>query len=416
MTFVTTGMLQGLRALDLTDREPQLCGRILADLGADVIRVERPGGDRSRHFGPFHDDAVHPERSLWWFFLNANKRGITLDLETADGIGLFKGLAKSADVVIESFPPGDMARRGLDYPALAAINPRIVLTSITPFGQTGPYQDYKASELVLNALGVFMFGNGAPDRPPLKPNYPLAGMTAAIAASSATMVAHYSCRKSGKGQHIDVSAQAGLPWLTGSVGAWWQAEHVEMPRRGPALGRRPDLVIRFFWPCRDGHVVFQFFGGVVGTRSNKALAQWMAEEGMGDDYFRSIDWDKLDLYQVSQDVITRLEESIGTFFLTKGREELSEEGTRRGMLLGRMDNMRDLSHNAQLASGGFWKEIEHPEMGTSLTYAGRFVRSSIMDCGIRRRAPLIGEHNHEVYAEIGVSREELLALNQAGVV
>ncbi|MFC1986888.1 CaiB/BaiF CoA transferase family protein, partial [Chloroflexota bacterium] len=226
-------MLQGYRALDLTDNEAQLCGRILADLGVDVIRIEKPGGDSSRNIGPFYEDVIHPEKSLWWYFLNANKKGITLNLENQDGVELLKRLAKDADFIIESFPPGYMTKLGLDYPVLSEINPRIIVTSITPFGQTGPYKDFKAPELVLMALGVFMFGTGDPDRPPVKPNYPLAGITSSITAASATMIAHYHSIKSGKGQYVDVSAQAGPPWFTGTAGTWWQMENREIRRAGP---------------------------------------------------------------------------------------------------------------------------------------------------------------------------------------
>jgi crotonobetainyl-CoA:carnitine CoA-transferase CaiB-like acyl-CoA transferase len=162
-------------------------------------------------------------------------------------------------------------------------------------------------------------------------------------------------------------------------------------------------------------VVFQFYGGVVGTRSNKAMAKWMAEEGAGDEHFNSIGWDKINLYQVSQEEVARLEKPIGVFLLTKTKHELAEEATRRGILLGYVDNMKDLLQNPQLASG-FWREIEHPELNKSLTYPGFFVRSSSLECGIRRRAPLIGEHNDEIYREIGVSKEQLLSLNQAGVI
>ena len=408
-------MLEGCRALDLTDHEAQMCGRILSDLGADVIRVEKPGGDPSRRIGPFYGDNVHPEKSLWWYVLNANKRSITLNLGSEDGRELFKKLVKSADFVIESYPPGHMARLGLDYPVLSQVNPRIVMTSITPFGESGPYRDFKATELTLMALGVFMYGTGEPDRPPVKPNYPLAGITSGITAASAAMIAHYHTLESGRGQYIDVSAQGGPVWFTGNVGAFWQMEKRRVLRAGAYHVRRPDLQIRFFWPCQDGYVVFQFYGGVVGTRSNKAMAKWMAEEGAGDEHFDSVDWDKINLYQVSQDEVAILEKPIGAFLLTKTKHELAEEATRRGILLGYVDNMKDLLQNPQLA-GGFWREIEHPELNKSLTYPGLFVRSSSLECGIRRRAPLIGEHNDEVYREIGVYKDQLLSLNQAGVI
>ena len=409
-------MLQDYRILDLTDGEAQLCGRILADLGADVIRVEKPGGDPSRHTGPFYKDIIDPEKGLWWFVLNANKRGITLNLESQDGRELFKKLVKDADFVIESFPPGYLANLGLDYRILVEINSRIIVTSMTPFGQTGPYKDFKAPELVLMALGVFMYGTGDPDRPPVKPNYPLAGIASAIHASSATMIAHYYRTKTGKGQYIDVSAQAGVPWFTGNVGAWWQMEKKEIPRMGPYMARRPDLKNRFIWPCQDGYVIFQFYGGAVGRSSNLALAQWLTDEGVEDEYYFSIDWNNLDLYKVTQDVISRLEKTVGDFLLKKDKQELAEEATRRGVILGYISEMRDLFQNPQLESRYFWKDISHSELHRSITYPGFFAKSSLEELSLRHRAPLIGEHNGDIFGEIGVSKEQLLSLSQDGTI
>ena len=409
-------MLQGYRALDLTSGEAQLCGRILADLGVEVIQVEKPGGDDWRNRGPFYKDEIHPEKSLWGFFLNANKKGITLNLESKDGIEIFKKLAENVDFVLESSPPGYMAALGLDYHALASICPRIIVVSLTPFGQDGPYKNFKASELILMAMGVFMFGTGDPDRPPTRINYPLALISSAVHASSAAMIAHYHCTKTGKGQHIDVSAQAGVPWFTANVGAWWQMAHVELMRTGPYVARRPDLNTRFIWPCKDGYVIFQFYGGVVGSRSNKALAQWIKEKNLGDEYFHSVNWDALDLYKVSQDEVDKLEKIAGAFLLSQGRNELAEEATKRGVILGYISRTGDVFQNPQLLSRNYWKNIEHPQLGRSVQYPGYFAKSSRFEYAIRNRAPYIGEHNTEIFGAIGISSDELFRLNQAGII
>ncbi|MFA7247017.1 MAG: CoA transferase, partial [Dehalococcoidia bacterium] len=138
-------VLEDIRVLDLTDEKGSLCGRILAEMGADVIKVEKPGGDASRRIGPFYQDKPDPEKSLTWFAYNLNKRGITLDIASNNGWPIFLKLVKKADIVIESFPVGYMQQIGLDYVVLKAMNPRIIMTSITPFGQTGPYKDFIAS-------------------------------------------------------------------------------------------------------------------------------------------------------------------------------------------------------------------------------------------------------------------------------
>ena len=162
------GLLSPYRVLDLTDEKGLLCGKLLADLGADVIKVEKPCGDSARNIGPFYHDIVSPETSLFWFAYNANKRSITLDFTTRDGKGIFERLVKTADFVVESFPPDYLAGLGLDYKDLARINPRIVMASITAFGHTGPYAHYKGSDIVVFAMGMLMSQTGDKDRPPLQ--------------------------------------------------------------------------------------------------------------------------------------------------------------------------------------------------------------------------------------------------------
>ena len=147
-----TGMLSPYRILDLTNERGFLCGKLMADLGASVIKIEKPGGDPARSMGPFYHDIPDPEKSLYWFAFNTNKRGITLDIETADGQAIFKRLMKNIDIVIESFDPGYMDKLGLGYSALSQLNPGVIMTSITGFGQTGPYKDYKAPDIVVWAL------------------------------------------------------------------------------------------------------------------------------------------------------------------------------------------------------------------------------------------------------------------------
>ena len=159
-----TGMLSPYRALDLTDEKGLLCGKMLGDLGADVIKIEKPGGDSSRNIGPYYHDETDPEKSLYWFSYNANKRGITLDIETPQGKEIFKELVKTADVVVESFPPGYMKEQGLGYDELEKINRDIIVVSITPYGQTGPYRDFKYSDITLNSffVGISPQGLGIP--------------------------------------------------------------------------------------------------------------------------------------------------------------------------------------------------------------------------------------------------------------
>ena len=199
-------MLGGYRVLDLTDEKGLLCGKMLGDMGADVIKVERPGGDTARSLGPFYHDEIHPERSLFWFAMNTSKRGITLDIETADGQEIFKKLVKTADFVIESFQPGYLDKLGLGYSMLEKLNPGIILVSITPFGQTGPYKDWKTSDIVSWAMSGEMVMWGEAEDPPVKISghsqaYMCAGADACMGAVTALL--HRSI--AGEGQQVDVS-------------------------------------------------------------------------------------------------------------------------------------------------------------------------------------------------------------------
>ncbi len=202
-------LLSHYRALDLTDEKGMMCGKILADLGMEVIKVEPPGGDPARNIGPFYHHQPHPEKSLFWFFLNLNKRGITLNLDTEDGRQIFKRLAQKVDLIIESFPVGFLGRLGLSYSDLSQVNRQIILTSITGFGQTGPYKDFKAPDLVVMAMGGEMNLTGDPDRPPLRIGVPQAYLHAGAEAASACLAALWHREMEGEGQYIAWGSTAG---------------------------------------------------------------------------------------------------------------------------------------------------------------------------------------------------------------
>jgi crotonobetainyl-CoA:carnitine CoA-transferase CaiB-like acyl-CoA transferase len=411
-------MLESFRVLDLADEKGYLCGRILGDLGADVIKIEPPGGDPSRNIGPFYKDIPHPEKSLCWFAFSANKRGITLNLETTDGREIFKRLLEKADCILESFPPGYLNGRGLGYSELRKVNPRLIMTSITPFGQNGPYRDFKSSDLVGMAMGGFVYLTGDPERPPVRISFPQAYLHAGADAAAATMIAYYYRELNGEGQHIDVSIQLSVSVnLTQAVPL--KELYNSISKRGgvyrPGIfsGDRTHLV----WPCKDGFVNFGIYGGTLGAKRNLALVEWMDEEGLADDFLKETDWNNLDLSQISKSEIQGFEERIGKFFLTHTKTELYDGAIKRGIILYPVNTIGDLLKDPQLQHRGFWKEVEHPELRENLTYPGSFVWSSEISPSIRCRAPLIGEHNLEIYeGELGLSRKEILILKEAGVI
>ncbi len=410
------GMLSPYRVLDLTDEKGLLCGKLLGDLGADVIKIERPGGDPARRIGPFYHDEADTEKSLFWFAFNTSKRGITLDIETTDGREVFKRLVKSADLVIESFPPEYMAKLGLGYSALEKVNTQVIMVSISPFGQTGPYKDYKAPDIVAWAMGGHMHPCGDADRPPIQIShhshaYLHAGAEAAVGA----MMALYYRGVTGEGQHVDISIQECLVPANDRVISDWDMTKI-FRQRGV---RRPEIKVRVtrMWPCKDGYVVCYWSSGPRTKVYNPAIVNWLDSEGMADDFIKGLDWDTLDFTGTTQDVVDRMEEPMGKFFLAHTKAELVEGAFKHRVHLYPVSTTRDILESAQLTARGFWVELEHPELGTTITYPGAFADSSEKPPGISRRAPLIGEHNEEIYGkELGFSEEELLTLKQLRVI
>ena len=409
------GMLSPYRVLDLTDEKGALCGKILADLGADVIKVERPGGDPARSIGPFYHDDPHPEKSLFWFALNANKRGITLDVETEDGREIFRKLAETADVIVESFSPGHMNALGLGYTSLEKVNPRVIVVSISPFGQTGPYENYQCPDIVAWAMGGYMYSVGDPDRPPVRiSQHSQAYLHAGGQAAQGALMALYGRELTGVGQHIDVSIRDSVARCTPErITEAWDFRKAIMRRGG--LGS--TLHVKRTWPCKDGYVSAFFWSGPDARRWNTPLIKWMESEGMSNDFINTIDWDTFDLQKLGQETYDRLAEPVGRFFMAHTKAELLAGAAKYKAQLYPLATTADILNNPQLASRQYWAEIEHPEFGAKITYPGAFAKTSEASPRIARRAPLIGEHNIEIYEkELGISRNNLLALKQMGVV
>ncbi|MFC1989297.1 CaiB/BaiF CoA transferase family protein [Chloroflexota bacterium] len=414
MTEKIEGMLSPYRVLDLTDEKGLLCGKILGDLGADVIKIEKPGGDPARRIGPFYHDKPDQETSLFWFAFNASKRGITLDIETADGQDIFKRLVKNTDVIVESFPPGYMDRLGLGYSDLEKVNPGIIMVSITPFGQTGPYKDYKTSDIIAWAMGGQMYSWGDADRPPIRISHiPHAYLHAAGDAATGVLTALYYREMTGEGQQVDISIQASV--ARNVIQATLQWDMVKIIQQRGELSAK--IRITRIWPCKDGYVVNFYFGGPQMKHRSLALVNWMDSEGMDVDFLKELDWDTLDFETTTQDVVDRLEEPTGKFFMSHTKAELMEGALKHGAMLYPVSDTRDIVESVQLAARGFWAEVEHPELDTTIAYPGAFAHCSEAPPRISCPAPLIGEHNQEVFEkELGISREELLMLKQAKVI
>jgi crotonobetainyl-CoA:carnitine CoA-transferase CaiB-like acyl-CoA transferase len=296
------------------------------------------------------------------------------------------------------------------------------VTSITPFGQTGPYRDWKAPDLVGWALGGQTFVTGDEDRPPCRISFPQAYLHAGNHAASATLAALYYREVSGEGQHVDVSMQESVVWTLMNAIQFWDMMKFNM-FRGGSKRRMGGPVARVLYPCKDGHMSFLIGGGQLASISMPAVVRWMAEEGMLGAFEERKDWeakdwaDKVDWWSLVQEEVDAQEDSIIRFFATRTKEELYEQALKRRIILYPASTTKDLANNVQLKERGFYKDVEHPELGETVRYAGAPYRMGETPWRMSRRAPLVGEHNDEVYrTELGFSEEELRRLAQAGVI
>ncbi len=426
MAEKNNGMLSPYRVLDLTEEHGFICGKVLGDLGADVIKIEKPGGDSGRCRGPFYQDTPHAERSLFWMGLNTSKRGITLDIDTADGREIFKRLCSGADAVVESFKPGYMDQIGLGYPVLSKINPGLIMASISGFGQIGPYKDFKAPELVVWALSGEGYVTGDADRPPLMPGFPIVYSFAALQAAIGIMVAIFHRAVTGEGQQVDASGQMSLAWTSGpEVQGLWAADKTIVKRSGgnwlrprTSVGKEVTYItVPLIYACKDGGLKFFPFVEEGILPSTKGLTQWVIEEGFAGEALKKVEWRTWNWQVVSQEQTDELIADFRRFFLSHTKSELWEGAQKRGIQLYPIFTPEDIVNFPQLQIRNYWEQVQHPNLGAALTYPGAFVRSADNCCQIRRPAPLIGEHNDDIYfGELGISKQELQIFKQAGVI
>jgi crotonobetainyl-CoA:carnitine CoA-transferase CaiB-like acyl-CoA transferase len=405
------------RVVDLCDKKGIFCGRILGDLGCDVIKVEKPRSDTTRSLGAFGDDSPGSQKGLFLLAYNANKRSITLDIENPDGKEIFKRLIQKADVVLESFSPGYIAGLGLSYEELSKVNPSLVMTSITPFGQSGPYRDFKASDLTLWCLGGMAYVSGDPDRAPVQVSSPQAYLHGAAAAAAATVIALFHRELSGEAQWIDVSIQEAVVHTLMNVVQFWDLCGIVLKRSGAfRTGLSTAANQRLIWHCKDGYVNFPIYATAGGAQSNAKLVRWMESEGIKDEYLSSIPWEEFDLSTASQEQFDRVEGSIGRFFKSHTMDELYQGAIERGIMLYPVYGAKEIREDPQLIARDFWSNVDQPELGEVSFFPG----SPFVFSGERQniqRAPLIGEHNKDVYcADLGISEDELVILKEAGVI
>ena len=398
--------LSDVKVLDLTWHiAGPYCTKMLADYGADIIKVERPGeGDPARRVGPFLGDEPHPEKSGLFAHLNTNKRSITLNLKNAAGNKVFKQLVGDVDILVESFRPHVMSALGLGYEVLRELNPRLVMASLSSFGQTGPYREFKATDIVEYAMGGPMYNTGLPEREPVKLGGTVTATIGGNVGAPFILGALWAAREQGTGQHVDISlfeVQLGQaerrPYL---IMNYAYSGDISVRARGGGLLGIPYAV----YPCKDGYVQFM-------TMPNwwPRVAKMMDRPDILTDP-RFADFDNRLKHQEEFEG-----EVLLPWLMAHTKWEVTEAAQREREAALPVSTAADLVVNPHFQVRGFFVDIDHPVMGR-LTYPGAPGQLAEGGWEVRMPAPLLGQHNAEVYGALGYSQEDLVKLREIGAI
>lgn len=407
----TDRALSPYRAVELSGANTVLCGKMLADLGADVIKVEPPGGDPCRHLEPFFTDPEGREQSLVWRAYNRGKRGITLDLTTEEGRELLTRLAGQADFLIESYPPGTLDGLGLGWKALHALNPRLILVSVTPFGQSGPYLRYKGTDIVPLALGGYMYMCGDKERAPVRVSLPQTFNHASGAGAMGALAALQQRHRTGLGQHVDVSAHH--VYLTVSIQPYifWDLQRTTLSREGSHRDRGYRRPVRVVYPAKDGHVAWLPSVGSVGGKALLAVIERMRKDGFDPGILGRVDWLQDAFATMTAEEIDACMNRLCAYFGSKTKQELFEMALETTFTLAPVYTVVDIFDDAQLRSRGYFEAA--PGDDPRLRYPGPALRLSETPLRPGAVAPRLGQHNEDVYAgELGLAGKALADLRR----
>lgn len=398
-----TAVYEGLNVLEVADVNAMYCGKMLAYFGANVIKIEKPGGDDSRRMGPFAHGEQGIENSLSFAYLNTGKKDITLDLSVPEGEAIFLRLAQEADVVIETFPPGTMESWGIGFEELRRINPGIILLSVTPFGQTGPHSHWNAStDLITDAMGGPMPEVGCIGKAPLHIGYDMQACTASMYGLFAVQAAYHNRLFTGRGTHIDVSQQECFAaWRSQALGIAQTTD--QNPSREGDNAIRQGLV-----QCQDG---FAFV--MIGGKWHELL-QWFSDKGLNISEFDDpiyeahihevlTPWDKVLLEHFNQ---------LGNFYT---KAEFMKEGQRRRIPVGIVETPKTILDSEQLKARNYFVAVDHPVIGKYL-YPGAPAIMSASPHLAGVPAPLLGAGNDEIYGLLGYTKKEIAEMTARGIV
>ena len=425
---MTDSALDDIRILDLAGETGVYATKLLADLGADVIRIEPPDGDPMRDIGPFWHDERAADRSLSFFNLNTNKRSVTLDFTKPDGRALFEKLVATADVVVETYTPGNLDSMGLGYAGLCAIRPDIILTSITGFGQTGPHARYAWSDIVGVAMSGMMTLAGEKEDPPNRAYGNQGYVCAGIDGACGTMMALFHRDNTGEGQHVDVSMQEALSINQETAMMSYDMNQRVATRTG-ARGIIPiDLPGIGIFDTNDGQI-FAYLG-TPGGAAWTVMLDWMNREGLAEDLNEEPNLSMIQglnlrfltgLVQEPDKLAERIKvlghmyQVFKRFCASMSKWTMYEEAQKQRIMIGIVSTPEDLAKNPQLAYRTWYQDVAHDHLGATVRYAGPPYRLTETPWSMRRRPPLPGEHNAEVFGALGVSSDELARLHGLGV-
>ncbi len=396
-TEVSDTLLGGVRVLDLATARSEMAGRVLADMGAEVIKVEPPWGTPSRQLPPFSEQ--DPERSLYWAAMGLGKRSVVIDLDDEQGRADFRALLRTADVLIESFDPGTMADWGLSYDEVKAEHPDLIYVSVTPYGQDGPWANRPATELTIESAGGLVGLQGEGDRPPVSVGYPQAAIHSGVQAAADTAIALRERDLSGQGQHLDVSMQAAIVWTlmhatgfppnTGGDPPGTCADRAVGVLEGPAVFP--------IHPCADGYVTFSIVPGGLGLRHSTKVMKWIAESGELSGELEGADIDEwaAALGRAAMEdpaeagrMMAVANEVLHNFVAKRTMAECYARAVKDGFMLAPLYTVEDIASDKHLEAREYWVELDGKR------YPGPFAKLSETPLQLVRPAPTLGQDQH----------------------
>ncbi|MDY6834706.1 MAG: CoA transferase [Chloroflexota bacterium] len=393
-----------LRILDLADERGMFCSKLLADMGADVIRIEKPcSNNPGRKRGPFLRDPANIKTSLFYWYHNTNKRGITLNLRRKQGRAILERLIQTADAIVETYPEKQLHRLGLSWDTLHIQCPSVIVASITDFGRTGPRKDFISCDLVSSALGGQMYISGQSDGPPIKPYGEQTHLVASLFGAIGILLAIQQRHMSNTGQHVDISIHECTAATIEPVNVQYFYEGIITKRQGPLHWNN---AFRIF-PCRDGYILISLF------QNWDTLIEWLDSEGMAQDLIEQ-KWQQQEtrLHEVGHII-----EVIEQWTKRHSVDELVEQGQLMHFPWAPVQSIEQVARDPQLKSRGFFTEVYHPEFGKHFTYPGAPYKLSESPWQLHHRAPLLGEHNTAIYCqELGLSQQELNELKVKDII